>query len=105
MFVCVLCWSIIDYFFVFAWLVSVFRIDPATYHIDFSLRGTDVGGPDPVPPPQRLQTSDRKRSKSESSDKSENEEISKKKIQLDERSYGFPSDSKSDSGKLRLKSY
>ena len=80
-------------------LVSVFRIDPATYHIDFSLRGTDVGGPDPVPPPQRLQTSDRKRSKSESSDKSEDEEICKKKIQLDERSHEFPSDSESDSGK------
>lgn len=99
MFVCVLRLSMTDYFFVFAWLVSVFRIDPATYHIDFSLRGTDVGGPDPVPPPQRLQTSDRKRSKSESSDKSENEEISKKKIQLDQRSREFPSDGESDSGK------
>lgn len=89
----------IIYFLVFAWLVSIFRIDPATYHIDFSLRGTDIGGPDPVPPPQRLQTSERKRSKSECSDKSEDEEISKKKIQLNKTSNDSANNSESDSGK------
>ena len=29
------------------------RIDPASNHIDLSLRGKDVDGPDPAPPPKR----------------------------------------------------
>ena len=36
----------------------MFSIDPANNHIDLSLRGKDVGGPDLAPPPKRKSMED-----------------------------------------------
>lgn len=37
-----------------------FSIDPTKNHVELSLKGTDVGGPDPAPKPKRLEEKEKK---------------------------------------------